>query len=183
MSFPTHRPQQLAKTAALCLLAANTGCATIIMLSSDRAEKQLYDYEAEALPVTRSVPRVYSGVATDALCLWHLAPVLPLCVVDLPLSLVADTLVLPFTAWQQIKFGNFHSRFIPDEKQLAVFRAWLERDRRSFLDHCRRALEAPPAHPDTFSEFCRRELATEDAVRESVAPDAGLPFDGGTAPR
>src|SRR5712691_11608512 len=157
MPFLTDRPQRFAKAAVLCFLAANTGCATIFTLSSDRAEKQLYEYEA--LPVTRSLPRMYSGVATDALCVWHLAPVLPLCIVDLPLSLVAGTLVLPFTTWQQVKFGNFHPRLVPDEKQLAFFRAWLERDRRSFLDHCRRALEGGPAHPDTFSEFCRRELA------------------------
>ena len=58
---------------------------------------------------TRAIPRVYSGVAYDALIIrngaeeWGIAV---FAVLDLPFSAVADTVVLPYTLVTQAEHGN-----------------------------------------------------------------------------
>jgi uncharacterized protein YceK len=74
-----------------------SGCATGISLSS--AEKE-----------TRcgsdcNVPRIYSGAAVD-MCGLTADNLALFALVDLPLSLVADTLVLPYTVYAQNKYGD-----------------------------------------------------------------------------
>lgn len=71
-----------------------------------------------------SIPQVYSGTKYDILflmgksgCLWPTGEELlvniplimvyyPLYVIDLPLSLVCDTVLLPYTAYKQIRYGD-----------------------------------------------------------------------------
>ncbi len=51
------------------------------------------------------MPRVYSGVVYD----YHLSTEEfgPLFYLDMPLSLVGDTLMLPLTIYQQINYGSY----------------------------------------------------------------------------
>ncbi|OPA95344.1 hypothetical protein BFW87_13910 [Pseudomonas fluorescens] len=58
----------------------------------------------------QSIPRVYSGVAFD-FCALHAAPdltgiLMPLVLVDIAVSGVADTVVLPYTIYRQVNDGN-----------------------------------------------------------------------------
>lgn len=81
----------------LISFSAISGCATGISLSL--AEKE-----------TRcgsdcNVPRIYSGTAVD-MCGLTADNLALFALVDLPLSLVADTLILPYTIYAQNKYGN-----------------------------------------------------------------------------
>lgn len=58
----------------------------------------------------QSIPRIYSGLAFD-FCVLHAPPdptgvLLPFVLLDLPLSGVLDTVVLPYTVYQQVSGGN-----------------------------------------------------------------------------
>lgn len=58
----------------------------------------------------QSIPRAYSGVAFD-FCMLHAAPdptgfLIPLVLVDIAVSAVADTVVLPYTIYRQSADGN-----------------------------------------------------------------------------
>ena len=59
------------------------------------------------------MPRVYSGARLDTFCMTKIAEPLLFCVLDTPLSLALDTIVLPYTIYGQIKYGNFEPRFVP----------------------------------------------------------------------
>ncbi len=85
----------------LVLIPTISGCATGISLST--AEKE-----------TRcgsdcNVPRIYSGVAVDV-CGLTADNLALFALVDLPLSLVADTIVLPYTIYAQNKYGNISTK-------------------------------------------------------------------------
>ena len=58
----------------------------------------------------QSIPRAYSGVAFD-FCMLHAAPdptgfLIPFVLVDIAVSAVADTVVLPYTIYRQSADGN-----------------------------------------------------------------------------
>lgn len=58
----------------------------------------------------QSIPRIYSGLAFD-FCVLHAPPdpsgvLVPFVLLDLPLSGVLDTVVLPYTIYQQVVDGN-----------------------------------------------------------------------------
>ncbi|CAI8824520.1 MULTISPECIES: YceK/YidQ family lipoprotein [Pseudomonas] len=58
----------------------------------------------------QSIPRIYSGLAFD-FCVLNAPPdptgvLLPFVLLDLPLSGVLDTVVLPYTIYQQVVDGN-----------------------------------------------------------------------------
>jgi uncharacterized protein YceK len=102
----------------LCLLCVGLlaeGCATIFSLSPDRVEGELY----ESHDSPKSFPRVYSGTLGDGYCVTHdqSGQIGFFCLLDLPLSLAADTVLLPYTAYQQIHHGNYHARCIPKEHE------------------------------------------------------------------
>ncbi|WP_285419779.1 YceK/YidQ family lipoprotein [Pseudomonas sp. efr-133-TYG-5] len=85
-----------------------TGCGSAVTVLQDEADvardlRKLKTY-------CQSLPRVYSGVAYD-FCALHAPPdptgiLLPFVLVDLPLSGVLDTVVLPYTIYRQVMEGN-----------------------------------------------------------------------------
>lgn len=88
----------------LPLLPLASGCAAIYT--------QTHSAYLEVIPdcsETWTFPNVYSGSTLDLSCI-------PaenagfFCLVDLPLSLVVDTLILPFTAYRQIHEGNWYDQ-------------------------------------------------------------------------
>ena len=72
--------------------AGITGCATILSLSTA--------YEQTKCGSDCNVPRIYSGTAVD-ICGLTADNLGVFAIIDLPLSLVADTLVLPYTYYAQ----------------------------------------------------------------------------------
>jgi uncharacterized protein YceK len=74
-----------------------TGCATILSLSTaDEQTKCGSDC---------NVPRIYSGTAVD-ICGLTADNLGLFALIDLPLSLVGDTLMLPYTSFAQSKHGD-----------------------------------------------------------------------------
>lgn len=91
--------ERRASIAAAALLAAS--CGTITTLDVDRWGP---GPRAVFLDRDACVPRIYSGTMLNARSM----PVEPfVTIVDLPLSLVADTIVLPYTIFVQIEHGNY----------------------------------------------------------------------------
>jgi len=90
------------------------------MLSPDRVEGGLY----ESHDSPKSFPRIYSGTIGDGYCVTHdpSGQIGFFCLLDLPLSLAADTVVLPYTAYQQVHYGNYHPRCIPKEREESCMR-------------------------------------------------------------
>ncbi|MBK5530642.1 YceK/YidQ family lipoprotein [Pseudomonas sp. TH08] len=103
------------KTSALLLSALMiSGCGTIssvfqedTVAGNDLKTRQTY---------CDSISRIYSGIGYD-FCVLHASelpmkafgtgrPAAPLVLLDLAVSGVTDTLVLPYTAYQQVKHGN-----------------------------------------------------------------------------
>jgi uncharacterized protein YceK len=80
-----------------------SGCASIYTQSTDYYAKDLQDCSGYT-----TIPNVYSGVIFDLYCL-------PaenagfFCLIDLPLSVAADTLMLPYTIHKQMKQGHWFS--------------------------------------------------------------------------
>lgn len=104
-------------TAALiaALLALN-GCGTVSTVLRDEAAakndlRKLKTY-------CQSIPRIYSGVAFD-FCALHAAPdptgiLIPFVLVDIVMSGVADTAVLPYTIYRQATDGNLSIYWQPN---------------------------------------------------------------------
>ncbi|MDH5732065.1 MAG: YceK/YidQ family lipoprotein [Gammaproteobacteria bacterium] len=58
------------------------------------------------------MPRIYSGTIFDSRCIYHPdkagANNMELfCLIDLPLSILLDTLILPYTIYTQIRYGSY----------------------------------------------------------------------------
>jgi len=101
-------------------------------LETKKYKAQIDDYEKIIAPkyksgCTMAVPNVYSGVSSDLTLL--LAPWIcrekgsrdiatialyplyaPLCFVDMVLCATADTVILPYTIYRQINYGNIMDR-------------------------------------------------------------------------
>jgi uncharacterized protein YceK len=63
-------------------------------------------------PPDPPLPRVYSGVLFDFNCFlrpeaYETENIEAFCFLDLPLSLVADTVILPLTIYEQVKHGSY----------------------------------------------------------------------------
>jgi uncharacterized protein YceK len=161
-------------------IAVATGCMTIRTISSDRTEGEMYEDRSLA----QSRPRMYSGVYDDASCIGHIptehgegaGPIVVFCLLDLPLSIIADTLVVPYTLYEQIRFGNFHPRFVEFVHEEAERRRELRLLRRA--DFCNHVLEKSADGGSEVDERCRAFL------RESEGTDAGqLPAPRPASPR
>ena len=144
----------------LCLLYVallEGGCATVFALSPDRVEGGLY----ESPDSPKSFPRVYSGTIGDGYCLTHdrSGQIGFWCLLDLPLSLAADTVVLPFTAYQQVRHGNYHARCIPEQREQTckVRKQAVE----SAIESCRNQHEPR-------SKTCRSMIADDATVLEPL---------------
>jgi uncharacterized protein YceK len=56
-----------------------------------------------------AVPNVYGGTVTDVRGAFHSGPtnnVEAFLILDIPLSIAADTIILPYTIYRQIQYGN-----------------------------------------------------------------------------
>ncbi len=88
----------------LILLSQLIGCGTIVSLS---LEEETIDQNAYS-----TLPRAYSGVILDSRCIHHPHDHSPnnvevFCLIDLPISFVLDTVLLPYTATTQIMYGSY----------------------------------------------------------------------------
>jgi uncharacterized protein YceK len=88
---------------SVVLLCVISSCGTIVTHLNPEYATDYYN------PVS---PRVYSGVVFDYRCFHH--PEQPgtnnlelFCLISMPISLVLDTLFLPYTGYQQFKYGNY----------------------------------------------------------------------------
>jgi len=94
-----------------CMALTVTGCGTI---ASRIVGPHWEEYRDPPLP------RIYSGAILDFRGFWH--PDHPgtnnvelFCLVDLPLSLVADTIILPLTIYEQNKYGDYGASRVTKE--------------------------------------------------------------------
>jgi uncharacterized protein YceK len=59
-----------------------------------------------------ALPRIYSGTLFDFRCFLHpdmhsTQGIGGFCLVDVPFSIVADTIILPLTIYEQVKYGSY----------------------------------------------------------------------------
>ncbi len=88
----------------LCLSLLLSGCASIYTQTHDA-----YTDAGVGCADGKTIPNIYSGLVFDIYCL-------PaenagfFCLVDLPLSLVVDTVVVPYSAYRQVTYGSWYSQ-------------------------------------------------------------------------
>lgn len=81
-----------------------SGCASIYTQTHSAYEAAMTDCSHRA-----TIPNVYSGTVFDFQCL-------PaenagfFCLVDLPLSFAMDTLMVPYTAYRQFRYGSWYNQ-------------------------------------------------------------------------
>ncbi len=87
---------------AVCALFAFTGCGTIITRY----------VSPNWTPPAPKLSRIYSGTQFDFRC--FLSPSMHdtqgiggFCLVDVPFSIIADTVILPLTIYEQVKYGSY----------------------------------------------------------------------------
>ncbi len=105
--MPLHsffRSKNWHRALAACLLLACMGCSTIITRLTG----------PDWRPPDPPLPRIYSGTLFNFQCLFKPAMrdtqgLGVLCLVDVPFSLVADTVMLPFSIYGQIRYGDYAS--------------------------------------------------------------------------
>ena len=101
--------RSIRQAVALCavLIESATGCGTIISRSfiPDPVTERNQGAFRQACFNTPWLPRIYSGAVFD----WWAAgdPVAVLFAFELPLSLAADTIILPLTIYEQVNHGDF----------------------------------------------------------------------------
>jgi len=162
----------------LCVALLEGGCATVFALSPDRVEGGLY----ESPDSPKSFPRVYSGTIGDGYCLTHdrSGQIGFWCLLDLPLSLAADTVVLPFTAYQQVRHGNYHARCIPEQREQtckvrkqavesAIESCRNQHEPRSKT--CRSMIAMMPRYWNHWARASRARLHSGQSDAQGVAPD------------
>ena len=100
----------------LLIAAACSGCGTIRTVGAENDDGMQVRYAGKH-SYCESMPRLYSGVAYD-FCILNGPPAgasanpsgavdqLPWPIADIPLSIVADSVVLPYTLYTQIRYGN-----------------------------------------------------------------------------
>lgn len=84
----------------LLALLALSGCSTMATISGGVSPEK-FDCDPNY-----SIPRIYSGIANDVRFLRGKYTDKGLVFWDFPFSLVADTAVLPYTIYGQLKHGN-----------------------------------------------------------------------------
>jgi uncharacterized protein YceK len=95
-----------AMTAVMCL--SISGCGTVYSLSTAKHETICDECK---------VPRAFSGVMYDA-CIMKNSPVRQLVLLDMMmLSMLTDIVVLPYTLYAQMKYGNLRggAPCVPEE--------------------------------------------------------------------
>jgi uncharacterized protein YceK len=93
-------PTRLLLALVLCATCAVSGCSTVATLIGG-TDPSRFDCDSEY-----TIPRIYSGVANDIRFIRSGCQDVGVVFWDLPFSLVADTLVLPYTCYTQARHGN-----------------------------------------------------------------------------
>ena len=88
----------------LCLMLTLQGCASIYT-----NRHSFYEADEFSCDETHSIPRVYSGTVLD---IYNVGAENAgfFVLVDVPFSLILDTVLLPYTAYRQFKDGDWYSR-------------------------------------------------------------------------
>ena len=94
----------------LALLIQAAGCASIYTQSHDA-----YVDAKVGCSDSKTIPNIYSGSVFDLYCISK-ENVGFFCLVDLPLSLVIDSLILPYTVYKQSKYGSWYQQSVCQEK-------------------------------------------------------------------
>lgn len=87
---------------AVWIALADAGCSTIVTRYSG----------PEWTPPSPTLPRLYSGTLFDMRCFFRPAmheteDIRWFCLLDVPFSLAADTIILPLTIYEQVKYGSY----------------------------------------------------------------------------
>ena len=66
-------------------------------------------------PPEPRLSRIYSGTVFDFRCFFHpemhdTEGIGGFCLVDVPFSIIADTVILPLTIYEQIKYGSYSTK-------------------------------------------------------------------------
>ncbi len=93
------------------LLTVSASCSTIVTKFTGPNWK----------PPDEPLPQIYSGTLFDFRCMFQSEKydtegLGPFCFIDIPFSLIADTVVLPFSIYGQIKYGSYGT-FAPVEEK------------------------------------------------------------------
>jgi uncharacterized protein YceK len=129
------------------------GCATVATLTfTSRIEEEMYNNPKEL----QYLPRVYSGTIADAYCVSRFAEPILLCLIDLPLSIAGDTIVLPYTIVRQVKSGGLRPRC--GERMRDSVAGRRQREYTEARESCARLL-SDSAAPIATQTTCRKILA------------------------
>jgi hypothetical protein len=164
--------------ATVLSIIGSTGCATVRTLSADSVEGEMYEFPARP----QSRPRVYAGVYEDILCQKldsgpGSGQVSAICLADVLFSAIGDTVVLPFTAIQQARFGNFHPRLVEDvhRREEARRQKWRE-------DTSKLCKEMVVKDPGAWQKPCRNVLQPDppppEAARTQTDQPSAIPEGG-----
>jgi len=155
------------------------GCATLATLAfPGRIEEEMYNKPNQL----QSLPRVYSGTIADAYCVSQFAEPILLCLIDLPLSIAADTLVLPYTMVRQVQSGNLRPRCGERIRHAVASRR--QREYTEARESCVRLLSDSTTRV-AEQTACPRLLAGPDSVpppRSEQEACGDAPFDPFAAP-
>lgn len=88
-----------------------TGCASLYTQSHDA-----YDEAGVGCTDSKTIPNVYSGTVFDLYCL-PAENVAFFCLVDLPMSLAVDTLVLPYSIYRQASYGSWYNQKVCEQRK------------------------------------------------------------------
>jgi len=102
MDFLLQRTKLWSLALAACLMIPCMGCGTIVTRFASPNWK----------PPEPTLPRIYSGTIFDFTC--FLYPKMHetqgmggFCLVDVPFSIIGDTVILPLTIYEQVKYGSY----------------------------------------------------------------------------
>ncbi len=93
------------------VLIASLGCSTIITRLTGPSWR----------PPDKPLPQIYSGTLFNFRCMFQSEKydtqgLGGFCLIDVPFSLIADTIILPLTIYDQIKYGSYGTFKPADEK-------------------------------------------------------------------
>jgi len=169
----------LLRDIVLVACCGTISCATVATLTfTSRIEEDMYNNPKEL----QSLPRVYSGTIADAYCVSQLADPLLLCLIDLPLSIAGDTVVLPYTIVRQVKSGSLRPRCGERIRESVARRR--QRDYTEARESCARLL-SDSAAPVATQKNCRKILAGPASApppRSEQEECGDAPFDPLEAP-
>jgi uncharacterized protein YceK len=105
-------PKLWLQVLAACMVISCAACSTIITRLTG----------PDWRPPDHPLPRIYSGTLFDFRCLFRsemydTQGLGGFCLIDVPFSLVVDTVILPYTIYDQIKYGSYATSKPADEKK------------------------------------------------------------------